>query len=152
MEAIVITNSSDETKALGRHISANLTGKENLFLVGGLGAGKTVLTQGIGEGMGVKRHVKSPTYVYLQEYDVPYRSTRLAHYDLYRLPDELGEDDVRTIDLTDRLQDKDTVTIVEWGDKLKLANTDASIVTFHLLSDGRRQINVPKKLLRRRPA
>lgn len=151
MEAIVVSSSSEDTKALGRHISANLTGGENLYLVGDLGAGKTVLTQGIGEGLGVKRQVKSPTYVYLQEYDLPYRSTKLAHYDLYRLDDNLQEHDVRTIDLPERLDDKDTITVVEWGDKLSLDNIRASILTFRLLPDGGREITVPKTLLKRRP-
>ena len=53
-----------------------------LLLAGNLGAGKTVFTQGLGEGLGVKETVNSPTFVLLREY---HGRLTLYHYDLYRL-------------------------------------------------------------------
>lgn len=149
METTITTHSVEETKELGRRVSHNLVGGENLFLVGDLGCGKTALTQGIAAGLGIPRPVKSPTFTYLQEYAVPMRSTKLAHFDLYRLPEKLSEHDLQSIDLPERVTDIDTIAVVEWADKLlALMKEKHAIVRFRIGEDGTRQITLPKKLLR----
>jgi tRNA threonylcarbamoyladenosine biosynthesis protein TsaE len=80
-----------------------------VVLTGDLGAGKTVLAQGIASGLGVSEPVVSPTFTIVREYegDVP-----LQHLDVYRL-DHLQE----VIDLgLDELLDGHAVTVVEWGE------------------------------------
>ena len=92
-----VTHSADETVELGRRIAAALPTKAVVLLIGNLGAGKTTLTQGIVEGLGVasREEVGSPTFTLIHEYGPP----RVYHIDLYRLDTEaevatLGLDDL----------------------------------------------------------
>ena len=78
---------------------------------GPLGAGKTTLAAGIGEGLGVRGRATSPTFVIAREHP-PLRAggVRLVHVDAYRLG---GLDELEDLDLT---ADADqAVTLVEWG-------------------------------------
>jgi tRNA threonylcarbamoyladenosine biosynthesis protein TsaE len=141
------TNSAAETKAFGRDLAQHLRGGENLFLRGGLGSGKTAFVQGLAEGLGITRPVKSPTYTFLQEYDLPMRSTRLAHFDLYRLPEQPSQRDLETIELFERLSDPDTITAIEWADRLERHVTDAHhVLIFEMSGTDQRSINVPRQL------
>jgi tRNA threonylcarbamoyladenosine biosynthesis protein TsaE len=143
----MITNSLEETKALARRLAEVLDGGENLLLVGDLGAGKTAFAQGLAEGLGVTEPVKSPTYTYLREYDLPNRSTRLAHFDLYRLPDRPTESELHSIELPERLADRDVITVIEWADKLRDAQQGTCwTLEFAVAEDGRREIRIPKAL------
>ena len=98
----------DDTRRLGRDLAGLLRAGDLVVLVGPLGAGKTALTQGIGEGLGVREPVTSPTFVIARVHNgarVP-----LVHADAYRLGSPAEVDD---LDL-----DADTavsVTVVEWG-------------------------------------
>ena len=59
----VETNDADQTRALGEDLGRVLAAGDLVMLSGGLGAGKTTLTQGIGVGMGVRGRVASPTFI-----------------------------------------------------------------------------------------
>lgn len=147
MNEPLTTSSADETRALGRKLAAVLSGGENLLLVGQLGSGKTAFAQGLAEGLGVTDPVKSPTYTYLREYDLPNQSARLAHFDLYRLPDRPKDHELESIELPDRLADQDVITVVEWADKL----TDAVgqtryVLEFSVVGDEERHIRLPESL------
>lgn len=89
-ETRVITNSPEETKALGMQIGTDLTPGAVLCMYGDLGAGKTAFTSGLAQGLGVTDYVTSPTFTIVNEYDgrIP-----LFHFDVYRVydPDELYE-------------------------------------------------------------
>jgi len=76
------TTEPDGTRAIGRAIGQAAQPGDVILLAGDLGAGKTVLTQGIGQGLGVEAAVNSPTFVLLHEY---HGRLPLYHYDLYRL-------------------------------------------------------------------
>lgn len=90
------TNSPEETRALGKKIGA-LAGPGDVYtLVGDLGVGKTVFTQGIAEGLGITEPVSSPTFTIVQIYE----EGRLPfyHFDVYRIGDleemdEIGYED-----------------------------------------------------------
>lgn len=145
----VTTNSPEETKEFAKRLAETLEGGENLLLVGDLGSGKTSFAQGLAEGLGVDEPVKSPTYTYLREYDVPNRSTRLAHFDLYRLPDRPTEAELHSIELPERLADTDVITVIEWADKLPKERPGACwTLEFAVSDDGQREIRVPKALSR----
>lgn len=148
----MITTSPEETKALGRRLAQVLGGGENLLLVGDLGSGKTAFVQGLAEGFGVTETVKSPTYTYLREYRLPRRSTRLAHFDLYRLPDRPTRRDLESIELPERLGDDDTVTVVEWADKLsRTAQGNQFVLEFSVRGDTEREIRLPESLRKALP-
>ena len=103
-------DSADETHAWGARLGAALQAGDVLVLTGGLGAGKTTLTQGIAEGLGVRGPITSPTFVIARIHPSLVGGPALVHVDAYRLggPDELDDLDL----------DADiavSVTVVEWG-------------------------------------
>ncbi len=90
------TYSAEETFAFGRQIGQQAKAGEVYTLVGDLGVGKTVLTQGVAAGLGIEEPVNSPTFTILQIYE----EGRLPfyHFDVYRIGDveemeEIGYED-----------------------------------------------------------
>jgi tRNA threonylcarbamoyl adenosine modification protein YjeE len=79
-----------------------------VVLTGGLGAGKTTLTRGIGEGLGIRGPVQSPTFVIARTHPSLVGGAPLVHVDAYRLGSALELDDL-DIDVAS------AVVIVEWG-------------------------------------
>ena len=96
-------------RAWGAAIAADLRAGDVVVLLGPLGAGKTTLTQGIAQGLGVQDAVTSPTFVIAREHHSE-GGPDLVHVDAYRLSGALELDDV---DLEASLAD--AVTVVEWG-------------------------------------
>jgi tRNA threonylcarbamoyladenosine biosynthesis protein TsaE len=99
-----------ETHALGVRLAAVLRAGDLVVLAGGLGAGKTTLTQGIGEGLGVRGPITSPTFVIARAHPSLVGGPGLVHADAYRLG---GIDELDTLDLDTTLEE--SVTVVEWG-------------------------------------
>ena len=78
-----VTNSEEETEALGARLAAVLTPGTVVAFTGDLGAGKTAFTRGLARGLGVTDRVTSPTFTIVNEYEggrLP-----LFHFDMYRL-------------------------------------------------------------------
>lgn len=105
-------NSSMEMKQLGAAIASTAKAHDLLLLNGDLGAGKTTLTQGIGEALGVRRPVKSPTFTIVREYEEA--KLPIYHMDFYRLEN----DDLSSIDLSSYLQQPGLV-VIEWPEVVK---------------------------------
>lgn len=104
------------------------------MLIGELGVGKTTLTKGVAEGLGVLGCVRSPTFAFVHRHAG--RHT-LLHVDLYRIqrPSELYE-----LGLQDLL-DPDAVTVVEWGDRLGgRFGEDVLRVTLHFGEDRKARL------------
>lgn len=79
------TNTPEETFQLGKQLGENAKPGEIYTLSGNLGVGKTVFTQGIAAGLGIKQQVNSPTFTIMQVYEdgrIP-----LYHFDVYRIGD-----------------------------------------------------------------
>lgn len=104
------SDSVEYTRAVGRAIGAAARAGDVVLLSGGLGAGKTALTQGILRGLGSDEFARSPTFVLVNEYRA--RLT-VYHMDLYRL-DTLAEID--GLGLDDYLFG-DGLCVIEWADK-----------------------------------
>ena len=81
-----------------------------LVLTGDLGAGKTTLTQGLSEGLGVRGPITSPTFVIARIHPSLVGGPALVHVDAYRLGGGLELDD---LDLDASIEE--SVTVVEWG-------------------------------------
>ena len=96
-------------KQLGEAIGRSVSGGEVLELVGDIGAGKTTLTKGIAQALGVNEPVQSPTFTISRVYDSP-KGLRLVHYDFYRL----GEAGIMGDEIREAADD-DSVIIVEWA-------------------------------------
>ena len=106
---------ADQTHALAVRLAAVLEAGDLLVLSGELGAGKTTFTQGLGEGLGVRAGIISPTFVLVRIHPNLPDGPRpggpdLVHVDAYRLGSAAEIDD---IDLENTLDS--SVTVVEWG-------------------------------------
>lgn len=114
----------EDTRAFGRELGRLLRPGDLVVLAGPLGAGKTVLVQGIAAGLGVAGPVTSPTFVIARVHPGP---VPLVHVDAYRLgfvTDPRAEID--DLDLDADLAD--SVTVVEWGEGLVERLADAHLL------------------------
>lgn len=103
----------EDTYALGEKIGREAGRREVYSLIGDLGVGKTVFTQGLAAGLGIKEAVNSPTFTIVQIYE----EGRLPfyHFDVYRIGDiqemeEIGYEDCFY---------GDGVCLVEWADLIE---------------------------------
>lgn len=106
----VTAPTADAMQDLGRRLAALLRPGDMLILDGGLGAGKTTFTQGLGAGLDVEGPVASPTFVIARVHPPRAGGPTLVHVDAYRLGDAAELDD---LDLDTDLDE--AVTVVEWG-------------------------------------
>jgi tRNA threonylcarbamoyladenosine biosynthesis protein TsaE len=106
----IVVPEVDDTQALGRALGAVLRAGDLVVLTGGLGAGKTTLTQGLGDGLGVRGPVTSPTFVIARVHPSLVGGPVLVHVDAYRLGGSLELD---ALDLDASVEEG--VTVVEWG-------------------------------------
>ncbi|MBD5492072.1 MAG: tRNA (adenosine(37)-N6)-threonylcarbamoyltransferase complex ATPase subunit type 1 TsaE [Lachnospiraceae bacterium] len=110
MEKVIESRSAAETFAYGKAIGEKASSGEVYTLIGDLGVGKTVFTQGMAAGLGITEPVNSPTFTILQSYEggrLP-----LYHFDVYRIGDveemeEIGYDDCFY---------GEGVCLIEWAD------------------------------------
>ncbi len=86
------SHDAEETAALGERIGKEAKPGEVYTLIGDLGVGKTVFTQGFAKGLGIQDHVNSPTFTILQVYE----EGRLPfyHFDVYRISDPSEMDEI----------------------------------------------------------
>ncbi len=111
MTSGIVVDDRDAMHALGERIAGLLGPGDLVVLSGGLGAGKTTLTQGIGRGLGVRGDITSPTFVIARVHPSTVGGPALVHVDAYRLG---SLDEVDDLDLDAALGD--SVTVVEWGE------------------------------------
>ena len=115
------TGSPEQTERLGKALAALLRAGDVIACRGDLAAGKTALTRGIAEGLGVSGPVTSPTYTIVNEYHdgrLP-----LFHFDMYRLA---SADDLYDIGWDDYL-DRGGVCAVEWSERVASALPEGTI-------------------------
>ncbi|ODA91189.1 tRNA threonylcarbamoyladenosine biosynthesis protein TsaE [Leifsonia xyli subsp. xyli] len=93
---------------LGRELAGTLRAGDLVVLTGPLGAGKTTLTRGLGEGLGVRGPVTSPTFVLARTHPSLVGGAPLVHVDAYRLGSALELDDLD-------LDFVHSIVVVEWG-------------------------------------
>ncbi len=115
----IISKNEKETKNIGVSIGRSCKGGEVFLLSGDLGAGKTALSKGIAIGLGIKKNITSPTFIIMNVYKIKgsLRGIKnFVHVDVYRV---IGKEDLYNIGLFDFLGEKDSVVVIEWGDKIK---------------------------------
>ncbi|WP_328732319.1 tRNA (adenosine(37)-N6)-threonylcarbamoyltransferase complex ATPase subunit type 1 TsaE [Streptomyces caniferus] len=110
--AHVTVKSPDQMQELGRRLAPLLRPGDLVLLTGELGAGKTTLTRGLGEGLGVRGAVTSPTFVIARVHPSLTGGPALVHVDAYRLGG--GLDEMEDLDLDVSLPE--SVVVVEWGE------------------------------------
>ncbi|MGV9312212.1 tRNA (adenosine(37)-N6)-threonylcarbamoyltransferase complex ATPase subunit type 1 TsaE [Streptomyces sp. NPDC003691] len=142
-EARIAVDSAARMTDLGRRLAARLRPGDLVMLTGELGAGKTTLTRGLGEGLGVRGAVTSPTFVIARVHPPLGGGPALVHVDAYRLGG--GLDEMEDLDLDVSLPD--SVVVVEWGDgKVEDLSDDRLHVVIHRVvgdtDDDRRTVTL----------
>lgn len=107
----ITTKTAEETIALGKKIGNLLQKGDVIAMQGTLAAGKTTITKGIAQALGIKETITSPTFCLISEYE---GKMPLYHMDVYRL--EGGEDFVNLG--TDDMIYGEGVSIIEWSEKI----------------------------------
>ena len=131
-----ITNSPEETEAIGAALAEALEPGAVIAYRGDLGAGKTAFTRGLARGLGYTDSVTSPTYTIVNEYlggRLP-----LFHFDMYRLR---SADDLWDIGWEDYL-DRGGVCAVEWSENVADAMEGAVLVTIEKTGEDSRRITI----------
>ncbi|WP_328468152.1 tRNA (adenosine(37)-N6)-threonylcarbamoyltransferase complex ATPase subunit type 1 TsaE [Streptomyces sp. NBC_00448] len=108
----ITVRTAEHMRELGRRLAALLVPGDLVLLTGELGAGKTTLTRGLGEALGVRGAVTSPTFVIARVHPSLTGGPALVHVDAYRLGG--GLDEMEDLDLDVSLPE--SVVVVEWGE------------------------------------
>jgi tRNA threonylcarbamoyladenosine biosynthesis protein TsaE len=108
-----VSNSPEETFALGRRVSSFLGPGSVVALRGELGSGKTHLAKGIAGGLGVSENITSPTYTIISEYKTE-NSSVLYHIDAYRL---LNDEDFENIGGSEIIGGSG-ISVIEWSERI----------------------------------
>lgn len=130
------TKTPEETIELGRKIGKLLKKGDILAMQGTLAAGKTTITKGIAESLGVSDTITSPTFCLISEYE---GKMPLYHMDVYRLE---GTDDFENLGTEDMLYGEG-VSIIEWSEKIMDALPKKTIILkLEPQDDGSRIITI----------
>ncbi len=107
--------SAEATRSLGITIGQSLNAGSIILLEGDLGAGKTTLVQGMGEGLGIKEPIVSPTFTLINEYTEG--RLPLYHLDLYRLePKEVAALNLETY--WEGVEVPPGIVAIEWAERM----------------------------------
>lgn len=110
-----VSISADQTRKIGQDFARKLQGGAVVALYGDLGSGKTIFSQGVAKGLGVKEHITSPSFVLLKLYQTAEPGLKLAHFDFYRS----GRHEANPADLMDYLFQDKIISLIEWADRIE---------------------------------
>ena len=131
-----VTKTAEETITLGKRIGEKLTPGAVLALEGTLAAGKTTITKGIAEALGITENITSPTFTLISEYE---GRLPLYHMDVYRLD---SAEDFINLGTEDLLYGKG-ISIIEWSEKVRSELPKSTITVFlEIQQDGSRTITI----------
>jgi len=133
---VKVTRSEEETRKIGRAIGKSLLPGDIICLIGELGSGKTTITQGIAQGLGVQGPVSSASFKLINEYKgrIP-----AYHFDLFRL-DKLSE--VEELGYREYFYNQG-VTIIEWAEKIRSLWPEQRIeIELKIISENNREIRI----------
>lgn len=129
---------AEAMRRFGAGLAGELRAGDLVVLSGPLGAGKTTLVQGIGEGLGVRGPITSPTFVIARVHPSLTGGPELVHADAYRLG-SVGEIDDLDLDA----EVSEAVTVVEWGEGLVEGLTDDRLeIAIERSDDDHRTVRV----------
>lgn len=114
----------DQLDKFAKAFAESLKGGDVIGLVGELGAGKTSFVQRLAATFGIKEEVRSPTFVLMRAYDTGPTArasgvSHMCHVDAYRLKDEA---ELAERGITEYLGKSNTVTVIEWADRVPAAH------------------------------
>jgi tRNA threonylcarbamoyladenosine biosynthesis protein TsaE len=134
---VLKSSSERETFLLAKNLAESFEGREVVFLIGELGAGKTIFAKGISAGLGLEdvHQVCSPSFTLVNIYQAKFP---IYHIDLYRLGKESEIEEIGWEDYLDQ-----GVVIVEWGEKIH-TDLEAIRITIEIEDDDTRKIEIER--------
>jgi tRNA threonylcarbamoyladenosine biosynthesis protein TsaE len=135
-----VCSTPEETFLLGEMLGDSLAGGELILLSGGLGAGKTLFTKGVLNGLEFDiDEVTSPSFTLVNLYKA---RVNVYHIDFYRLADNV--DVARAVGLDEILEDESAVVIIEWAEKMAPPPPARRMIAIKIEGDGDdpRQISI----------
>ena len=148
------SDSPKTTEKIAQNLAKTLKKGDVIALFGDLGAGKTVFVQGLARGLGIKRRILSPTFIFMRSYPFTHNHEPASprgergepltfyHLDLYR-----GEDmnDFKALGL-DEIFKEDSIIVLEWAEKIKDKLPKKRIDVSLKIVDGRtRKIKIDRR-------
>ena len=166
MNRVIIAKSAKETKKIAVRVAGEIL-KSSFFappsqtlrragkatkdrkkavvigLIGDLGSGKTVFTQGFAKGLGIKENVTSPTFVLERVYKLKAKTYKLfIHIDAYRIE---KSKEIADLGFKDLIQNPRNIVLIEWADKIKsILPKDYIKIRFKHINKNKREIAIWK--------
>ena len=103
----------EDTFAIAKTLGESAQPGEVYCLIGDLGVGKTLFSQGFAKGLGIEESVNSPTFTIVQEY--PEGRIPFYHFDVYRIEDP---EEMEEVGFTDMIYG-DGVSLIEWANLIE---------------------------------
>ena len=115
----------------------------SIILWGPPGSGKTTFIQGLAQGLGVKKRVISPTFIFIRQYPLSKKGFKtFYHIDLYRINNET---EVEGLGLEEIFADKESISVIEWADRIKKILPQKRMeLFFEYLDEDQRKIKIKK--------
>ena len=134
----IITNSPDETIALGKKTASKVCAGSIIAITGTLGSGKTCFSKGIALGLGINENITSPTYTIINEYKRD-GCPALYHIDAYRLNCDKDFEDIGGIDVLN----SGGISIIEWSERIPNSiPKEAIFITIEIKDENSRTIKI----------
>jgi tRNA threonylcarbamoyladenosine biosynthesis protein TsaE len=133
------------TAQFGKWLATKVAGGDVVSLQGPLGAGKTTLLQGLAAGLGLKKRSTSPTFILFRVIALPrtrHGIRTLIHADAYRAK---NADEFISAGFKEFLGDASTLTVIEWGDRVRTL-LPRSTITIRLKGETGRIVTYPARL------
>jgi len=146
LESVHESASAEQTSALAMKLASSNPSCSAYYLVGDLGAGKTVFAKGLASFFGIEPStVTSPTFSLVNRYSGGKRL--LYHVDLYRIETERELEELGL----EELEEEGAVLVVEWAEKLgRHRSPDATEVSFEVEEESKRRITIREPVRRER--
>ncbi len=128
-----------ETISFGKDFVKNLKPKSIIILNGPIGAGKTSFVQGVGEGLGIKESITSPTFALSHHYQSG--SMYLIHMDLYRIESALSAGEL-FLEEEEELEINNGILIVEWPELIEPILEEYWKIEISYTSNDWREFNI----------
>jgi len=139
MTSDLLSNSPEQTFEFAEELGRSLQGGELILLTGGLGAGKTLFTKGILAALDFDvDEVTSPSFTLVNLYNAKFD---VYHIDLWRLDE--ASDAAVAVGLDEILEKDDAVIIIEWAERLKQKDFEATVIRVNIEGDG----DEPRRIL-----
>jgi len=134
----IVSNSQDDTSAIGVKIASLLCAGSVVALNGTLGSGKTFLTKSIAKGLSLTENLTSPTYTIINEYPLS-SGLVLYHIDAYRLESIKDFEDIGGMEILN----SNNICIIEWSERVSNALPACAItITLEITGEQSRLIKI----------